>query len=328
MPVVDQFNDPAFGTLYQQVQRMPGLEAFVKDASVESREAEALPASAFAWPEERRFPIHTPEHAALSYAYSKVASVLPATVTSSIQEALDVYGVKPDVFTETKTAAVEDTDYLLPDLHLFRVKTAADVRHAQNELLREITKLDLDHRAMACANLVKAAGAHDVELNPAMLKFAGFVVSSTLRTRSWLEARALIAPNEIHRMGYQKLADGLKTAADESVDREGLLKLASTIAILDEQSGLDRHYDRRLPDALQTVFNTEKRAASSVDVCGTMVPSKDLARLPASFWEDLGGRELSDEIAPGGVVDASKMATVVDTLPLDLKLVLKRQLRV
>jgi len=54
----------------------------------------------------------------------------------------------------------------------------------------------------------------------------------------------------------------------------------------------------------------------------------DLQRLTvkeayAAYFKEPTG----DEIAPGGVVDQSKLATVVDTLPLDLKMQLKAHCR-
>lgn len=327
MPPVDQFSDPAFGVLFRQVSQMPGLEAFVKTASVDTSEASTLPASAFAWPYERRFPIHTPEHAALSFAYAKVAGELPLFVHTNIDAALTVYKIPPTTFDTVKTAAEVDDQYLLPDLKLFPVKTAAETTRAQHSLLRDITKLDLENRALACANLVKVADAQKVELHPDVLKFAGFVVSSTKLTHKWLEARVQAAPTSLYKQAYQTLADGLKTLPIESKDRPGLLKLAAAIAELDQASGVDRHYDRKLPDALQTVFNTTKEASSTIDICGSMIPMSKLSALPASFWTDLGGSELSDEIAPGGVVDHAKLATVLETLPLDLKVILKSQMR-
>lgn len=331
MNVVDQYSDPAYGTLLKQVSRMPGLEEFVKSASLESKEAEELPESAFAWPEARKFPVHTPEHAALSYAYAKVASVLPAGVETRIKQALEVYGVPEALFEETKVAAAIDSedDFLIPDLKLFRVKSAAEVKQAEQKLLANLSKLDLEHRAIACGNLVKKADEHQVQLHPAVMKLAGFVVSSTKMAQDYLEARVNALPEsaKTYKLAYQTLADGLKGRGAELRNRDGLLKLAGAIADLDEQSGLDRHYDRRLPDALQTVFNTEKIASETVDLGGVMVPTSKLASLPASFWEDLGGAELSNELAPGGHVDQSKLATVLETLPLDLKLILRKHLR-
>lgn len=330
MATVDQFSDPAFGTLFRQVKLMPGLEAFVKQAAVEPDEVASLPDTAFAWPAERKFPIHTPEHAALSFAYSKVASVLPAEVRTNIQKALDVYEVPANVFTEQEVKiASEDDEYLVPSMKLFHVKTAEQCKRAQDTLVSALSRLDLETRAIACGNLVKRADDLKVELRPEVLQLAGLVVSSTKQAMDWLEARAnqLPASDTIHKTAYLSLADGLKKGPAERGDRKGLLKFASAIAELDEKSGLDKHYDRRLPDALRTVFNTEKQASQSVDVNGTYISLAKLAALPASFWEDLGGKELSDEIAPGGTVDRSKLATIIDTLPLDLKIVLKNQCR-
>ena len=329
--VVDQYSDPSFGFLVRQVKAMPEIESFVKNASIEAGETDNLPDTAFAWPDQRKFPIHSAEHATLSYAYSKLASDIPAEVESNLKNALEVYDVPLNIFntTEKVAAALTDDAYLLPDMKLFPVTDAASVKYAEQRVLSQITKLSLENRATVCGNLVKKADHFKVELHPEVLKLAGFVVSSTAQVRDWLYARSEALPVEKHlyKAAYEALADGLKGRPAESADRPGLLKLASTIAELDAQAGLERHYDRKLPDPLQTVFNTHKVASEMVDLNGTMVPLKKLAALPASFWEDLGGRELSDELCPGGQMDSSKLAMIVDTLPLDLKVILKSQLR-
>lgn len=330
MGIVDQFSDPAFGTLYRQIAQMPALEAFVKQASIDAEDNANLPDGAFAWPAERKFPIHTPEHAALSYAYVKVASAVPAEVLETVQKALSIYGVPDTTFAPAveKVAAVDDA-YVLPEFKFLPLRTVEQVKLAQDRLLQEIPKLDLEHRALACANLVKKADEMKVTLCPEVLQFAGFVVSSTKTAVEWLEARANRVGDiaKEAKLAYQTLADGLKSMPEESSDRGGLLKLATVIATLDEQTGLDKHYDRKLPDALRTVFNTEKEAGNSVDLGGTFVPLSKIAHLPASFWSDLGGPELGNEIAPGGVVDQAKLATIVNTLPLDLKIVLRSYAR-
>ena len=324
---IDQYNDPAFGTLIKQLDRMPNLEATVKTASVDSAEAKNLPDSAFAWASERKFPIHTPEHAALSYAYFKCASErMPPEVEQELNKALAVYGIEPKTF-EVKTAAAAEPEYLLPDLKLLPVKTAADVEYAQRKLVEALPRLDLEHRATACANLVKHAEALSVTLHPEVQKLAGFVVSSTRVAAEWLDARASVATDTTHQQAYTKLAAELRKGPEELADRGGLLKLANAIGELDVKAGLEKHYDRRLPDALRTVFNTEKLAAGSLNIAGAMIPVTKLASLPVSFWQDLGGDELSREIAPNGSVDSEKLATVVETLPLDLKTIIRKQLR-
>ena len=329
MTVVDQNSDTAFGVLYRQITRMPALETFLKQASIEPEEAHTLAKTAFAWPDERKFPIHTPAQAALSYAYAKTAEHLPSGVMSRITQALEVFAVPETTFTEQTEKIAADDVYVLPEFKYLPVHTEIQVKMAQDQLVRELSKLDLEHRATACANLVKRADELKVALRPEIMKLAGLVVSSTKYAREWIEARAakLPADDVLHKTAYLSLADGLGSMPEEVSDRAGLLKLAATVAHLDEKTGLDKHYDRRLPDALQTVFNTDKLASASVDLGGRHVSIAKLAQLPASFWEDLGGKELSDEIAPGGVVDQSKLATIVDTLPLDLKTILRAQCR-
>ena len=328
--VIDQFSDPALGILVKHLHEMPALEAFVKTAEMDSNVAAALPNTAFAWPDERKFPIHTPEHAALSYAYtSKTAGIVPPFVEDAIKQALEVYGVPESVFERVKEAAEEPSAYLLPERRLFAVKTAEDVEHAQSSLVDQMEKLPLEDRATACSNLVKIAKVTNTTLHPRVMKLAGFVVSDTHKVRTWLEARAEACDttHTSEKVAYQALADGLHRAPAESADREGLIKLASAIAQLDESAGLVRHYDRKLPDPLQTVFNTEKTAAGTIDVDGKLCSLSKLAAMPLSFWEDLGGKEMVDEIAPGGVMNNQKLAEVIATLPLDLKRTLKAQAR-
>lgn len=331
MPIVDQFNDPAFGVLYRQVSRMPALEGFVKEASVDAAEHRSLPDTAFAWPDERKYPIHTPEHAALSYAYAKVAAELPGHVMESLKTALSVYQIPESTFEEHETKVASDvtSQYVLPEFKYLPVNSPDQVKAAQDTFISDLQKLDVERRALAASNLVKQADAHKVELSPEVLKLAGLVVSDTKVAADWLYARAdqLKSEQAAYKTAYVTLADSLVAKNKEHGDRHDLMKVANAIAALDEKTGLDKHYDRKLPDALRTVFNTTKVASESVEVAGTYIPVSKLAKLPPSFWEDLGGEELRKEIAPGGKVDPSKVVQVVETLPLDLKTVLKSQVR-
>lgn len=326
--IVDQFNDPAYGTLYRQTQVMPGLGEFVKESSIsiDAREAEALPKTAFAWPQERRFPIHTADHAALSYAYAKTAGSLPLPVKEALENAIDLYEIDRSIYEipreKEASEKTDSSDFLLPDHRLFPARNAGELKIAQERLLGQLSRLDLESRATACGNLVKKAQEHGVGLHPEVLKLAGMVTSTTRSLRDWLEARASVADNPLYKTAYRKLSDGLREAPPESKDRAGLLKLASTIGKLDREAGLERYYDRKLPDPLRTVFNTEKRASTAVDLDGTLVPLEALEALPPDFWASLVGDEMAQELE----ADPSALQAIVETLPLDLKIVLKSQL--
>jgi len=325
----DQLHDPALGHLMQIFKAMPELEGFVKQASMDASEVDTLPETCFAWPSERRFPLHSAEHAALSYAYMKTASEpVPPQVLEAAKKALDVFGVPEAVFDTAKVAHEEDpADWLCADLKLFSVRTAAETRVAQDRLLENYEKLDVPHRKTAAENLVKRAKEQAVPVHPHLLKVAGLTVSHVPTMRDWVLARAEAALKTEFAPAFAKLAADLGALPTESRDTAALQKLAGAIAELDARAGLERFYDRKLPDPMLTVFNTNKLAAESLDIAGAMVPLSKLAAMPATFWADLGGQELSDEVAPGGRVDPQKLATVVETLPMDLKVVLRAQLR-
>jgi hypothetical protein len=326
MAFVDQFNDPAYGVMVRQLTRMPGLEEFVKEASLDdmARDSDKLPDRCFAWPEERRYPIHTEKHAALSYGYILAEASVPEYVKKAAKEALDVFNVPESIFA-VSTEKVASEQFLLPEDRLFPVNTPTQVKTAQSVFIENLSKLNVERRVEAAVNLVKVASETGVVVNPIVQKTAGLTVCDTRQARSWISARVEAAKEPVYKLAYQALSDGLATQPRESADRNGLIKMAQVLGDLDEKAGLVKFYDRKLPDPLQTLFNTEKTAAACVDLCGKLVPVTKLAALPASFWADLGGQELADEICPGGACDSSKLAAVVDTLPLDLKTVLKSQ---
>src|SRR5262249_7012522 len=97
---------------------------------------------------------------------------------------------------------------------------------------------------------------------------------------------------------------------------------------LDRKAGLERHYDRRLLDPLLTVFNTEKVAGPGVQLGGKFVPLTRLASYPATFYGDVLGDDIIREASDGrGGVDAHKLATILETLPRDMKMMLAQHIR-
>ena len=80
MDIRDQYHDPAYGLLYHTLRERPAVAEFVKHAELNPSEADTLPDSAFAWPEQRRFPINTAENTVLSWAYREKCAAVPVEV--------------------------------------------------------------------------------------------------------------------------------------------------------------------------------------------------------------------------------------------------------
>jgi hypothetical protein len=102
--------------------------------------------------------------------------------------------------------------------------------------------------------------------------------------------------------------------------------LAQLISDLDQRAGLTPYYGKKLPDPIQTVFNTDKLPRNFVKVGSALQNTALLQSLPLSFWEDTLGPDIAKEIAPTGTVDMTMLAQILPTLPADLKAALETQL--
>lgn len=329
MKIVDQLRDPTLATLIRLVEGRPKIAAAVGDADIEPNELEALPDHAFAWPEERAFPVHSREHTILSRVYRENLASVPIYVDRALKEACAVYEIDETLFTREKQAAPVNNpdDYLLPDFMRLSVRSADQVKHAEMVLLDGYQKLDTEHRAMACSRLLEKAAHFGVTLNPLMHKLAGFTITSTAVLKDWLEARKEAAP-VAYKEAFQKLANATKTQPKEIRDRATQVKLAEVISELDKKAGLRKHYDKRLPDPMQTVFNTTKVAGQGVDLNGRFVPMARLASYPATFYGDILGEDLVREAGDGrGGMDPHKLAAILETLPRDMKGMLSQNMR-
>lgn len=325
---VDQYHDTAYATLRKTMEAMPELHSFVKSASIEVEDLEKLSATSFAWPEERLYPIHTPEHAALSYAYCKTASLaVPDDVEGRINKALDVFNVPRNIFDTVKVASDDSEDlYAFPEQRRWRIKTATELKKAEHTLETMSKFMPLDVKTTAAAQMVKRAHDLGIEPNAYTIKTAGLTKSNRDNMREWIEARAMATKDATDQKAYRSLSEKLAAAPKIIDDRDGLIKIAKLLSDIDKASGVDKFYGKSLPDPVHTVFNGEKLSASSVDLGGVQVPIEKLMALPPSFWTDLAGEDIAAEIGDGGMVDPEKLAVIVETLPLDLKTVIRTQL--
>lgn len=327
--VVDQFSDSSFRVLAERIREVPEFEPLIKSAHLNMEEHAALPSSAFAWSDQRMFPLHTPEQAALSYLYaSEKTAGVPSEVIEALENALDLYGVKVPARREKVAAAqeVSPDEYLLPERRRWRVTDAATVKMAEEALRAHKGDLALEERVEAAERLIKKAGVYGVKVAGDVYQTAGRVVSDLETVRHWVESRAAHAPEDV-ASAYTKLANDLSRVAPVSGDRDALLKLAGALAELDKAAGFDASPSARFYDPLSTVFNTEKRAEQTIELAGRNVSLSKLAALPETMYADCFGDDVLPEIKTGAALDAEKIAAVIPTMPSDLLSVFSRQIR-
>lgn len=327
--VIDQSNDAGFAVLRTIVERFPGLKEFSKSANLDPSEFEKLSSDSFAWPGERRFPIHTPQHTAISIGYSKVARQLPKDVHTILEKAASLHNVKSEVFEEAeleKTAA--PVDYLLQEKKRFKVACADDIPKVEEAYHTKYAQLSIEDRAEAGMRLVKLAEQHDVSLSPSTQKLAGFTMTSTRVFKDWMNAREEAARRQQSPLAsaFTKLANSYTNTEPFIDNREDQIKLARLVHDLDERAGLTGHYGRKLPTPIETVFNTDLQRKDFVKISSALMNKALLQSLPLSFWEDTLGADIAKEIAPEGEVNMETLEQILPTLPADLKTALETQL--
>lgn len=327
--IIDQTNDPGFSNLRVLVEKFPVLREMSKTASLDPQEFESLPDSAFAWPARRQFPVHNREHVALSLGYCKTASAIPSDVRNSLLRAAEIHGIDTSIFNNPQVEKTASNEmWLLPEKKRFRVAAPEDVKVAEKVLHEKYASLMVEDRAEAFLNLKKAAEEFHVKLSPSTEKLAGFTVTSTEQFRTWVSAREEAAKKlgSALSSAYEKLASAYEGTQPYIIDRPSQIKLAQLVHTLDKQAGLTKYYGKKLPDPIQTVFNTTKLASDMVNIGGATFDLDKLTNLPLTFWEDALGADVAKEVAPSGAVDPMLLKQIIPTLPSDLKVSLGRQL--
>lgn len=329
---IDQTSDAGYSTLRLVVEHFPKVFEFSKTANLKADEFTALPSEAFADPVARRYPIHTPEQTAISIGYAKLASELPRHVAENLRKAAELHNVDDTLFAEdaTKVAQEIPDSYLLPEKKRFKITGAQDVKVAESVYLEKYAQFSIEDRSEMGMRLVKYAEEHRVTLQPSTQKLAGFTMTSTRIFKDWVEARreAALKLGSVMSPAFAELAENFKGVEPFISNRQDQLKLASLVHNLDKQAGLTQYYGRRLPDPLQTVFNTELRSKDFTKVGASLHNIHVLKSLPLTFWQDALGDDIAAEIAPDGELDPELLEQVLPTLPDDLKAALDTQLSV
>jgi len=329
--IIDQSHDPSYKQLFTLIQAFPQIEPYIKTAQVDEPEEDVkLANSAFAWRERRLFRIDKPEQAALSRLYMQKQAGIPDEVTKRCDAALDLYGIELDFGTEKTAAAPDDAEYLLPGIKRFRVRNAGEVKLAATALLYHCHSMSPEMRATAAVNLVKKANQHNIELSMPIYKLAGATMCNPNTLHDWIGARAEATEDPDIKQAFAKLAEATRNseiACQEFLnDREDLIKLAGSISELDEAAGLQKHYDKRLPDPMLTVFNTEKISEEMLNLAGRSVELSKLLSIDPDTYRNVFGDDLANEFIEDDDIDVAQLKIILPTVPLDLQRTLAAQM--
>ena len=330
MRVIDITNDPGFSGLKVVVSQFPQVGELCKTAELSRDEFENLPNDSFAWPEERRFPVHTKEHTALSVGYAKLAEYrIPEDARKNLEWAAKAYGLSEDLYQQNGQVKEAEGVYLHQEKKRFRVRGPEDVKQAEYALHERVRELSVPEKAHVFSNLNKVAEYYGIELEPLSRAYGGAVVTDVATLRDLLEVRGDYAEKVASPIAetYREMAKSFEGVDGFIANRELQTKLAAVLDEADRRTGFDTRYSKRFPDPILSVFNTDKTAEERVNVAGVPLAVERLKSIPLTFWQDALGPDIVREVAPNGELDVELLKQVLPTLPSDMNASIAPQLR-
>lgn len=334
---LDQQSDYSNKDLFKYL-RGRELPEYVKEAEWDDHETLAeLPKTAFADPDRRAFPLNTPERIFISNAYfvnrkeaieKEFSTAYAAKIEQCIKNAAEILGVDSDIeaynkVTTEKKAADYAERYLLEakigeqTANLFVVKTAADLKKAADELVRQINNIPYEWRRPMAENAVKFAQELGVdELPDIVCKYAGMFYPDLEKVRTELWRRSTKLANEKNIELYQKVAeDAVNMSSPEEV-----FKIAEICYYTEKEEGLSDKpkVAALLGDPVDRFFSIDiQKVASILDVIeagGSKYHLTDLQKISADKYEEAFGFEIDPS-------DREKLAEILPTMPRsDVKL--------
>lgn len=348
MKILDQSGDSNGQKLYRIVQSFTAPDHIKSASSEQIYAGDELPATCFADPAARQFPIHTKEAAWVSYAFllnshEELTKESFEQLDRRLKEAGELYGIRDELEAMQqefdKQASLPDVGLLDEDFALawempngdkerrFPLRNAVEVKEAAAYL--EKYRDDLPYkvrRQMAERILDKAADySADIKHKRQFLeKQAGLGWCSAEDTSKLLQERSeqlgSLYPDISEQFSKSAAACLEDKANARDIGRLG--KLACLISDIDRSYGLDRKYGagvRRPEDVLFAI--TIKSATDYLDehcstTSGCIYKVADFARLPLDTVRTVFGDDMAAAVSDGDLLlSPTKLAEQAHALP-------------
>jgi len=342
--VLDPSDDRNRSELVKLAQRYD-LPKFVKEANLDiTMEPGNIAVTAYADPVRKKFACHSPAATWLSAAYFHEKSAEyhikdRERICERLEKFADYFAIRPAYDYIVKRAEELRGSDQLPDSsyayvwqdkrgnkeRFYPLDTAANVKVAAEWLLKERDAIPFHDRNVIANKILEKAASRGAKLGNDLTDFvekqAGRGIPDPPELQTMLERRAQLAPKQAHRDAIMKLASVVRSTPRVAMQPNELVKLASTVEMIDHTIGLRGKYTELLPRPEDVIFKvTYTKAASDMEqLCalqtGSIYDKSQLAKLAREDVESLFGSDFANEVCTGLDVDAEKLATVAHTLP-------------
>lgn len=329
-------------TKYSQRYDFP---QFVKSADLDSTmDPGEIAVTAYADPVNKKYACHSAAATWLSsvYFHEKSAEYHPkqqSKICERLERFADYFGIRPAYNAVAKRAndlrqndQMPDSSYAYvwqsKDGHKERyypMTSALQVKVAAEWLYENQDKIPFADRNVIGTRIYEKAAHYGAGIGEALTDFiekqAGRGIPDPPELYTMLERRSKLAKKAEHREAIIKLADTVRNTPRVALQPNELVKLATTVDLIDYAIGLKGKYTDLLPRPEDVIFKVTytKAASDHGKLCtlqtGSVYDKSQLAKLAREDVVDLFGNDFANEVCTGFEIDPEKIAEVANTLP-------------
>jgi len=301
MYAIDIYSDPNQETLVKIAQELPGtIDRISMVGEIELDDRDDLSENAFAWPEEKMYPIYTKEAALLSSVYLEAADV-PEHVKTNCEEACRAFDFGVEIGRLEKTASEESldpSDYVLPNREKLPIVDAETYATSERLFLDNLDDFSFDEMVVGARQLVKKASDMNIDSNSDLSRIA---LTGQLNVD---KARALSMDrySETADPSYLSVAESLSGRSYSSIE-----KIAEWVVDMNDLDDTNGIHSSTLFSAMDPL---EKQAA--IILGNEEVSFEKIAQIEYSDWLEVMDSEIVDYLYEDETLSLEKVAEIID----------------
>jgi len=301
MHVVDIYTDLNQETLVKIAQDTPALASrlsLMDEINLDDKDS--LSDQAFAWPEERMYPVYTKEAALLSSVYLEEADV-PQHVIDNCVDACSAFDVAIEIGSIEKVASEDSlnpSDFVLPGRQKLPVVDEETYATSEDIFINNLHDFSLSEKVVGARQLVKKASEMNIAHRDELTQLS---LNGQLNVE---RAQQLSMDRYSATADDQYLFVGEKLAGQRYSGIEKIAEWIVDMSALDEENGIDD--SNALFGAMDSM---EKVAALMIDE--EEIPLEKIAQIDEGEWSDILDRETVGFLFENGTLEYEKLASML-----------------
>jgi hypothetical protein len=300
--------------------------------------------TAYADPVQKKYACHNAAATWLSavYFHEKAAEYHPkqqARICERLTRFADYFGIRPEYDKIVKRAEDLRGSDQLPDSsyayvwqgkdgskeRYYPLTNSVQVKAAAEWLFANRDRIPFADRNVIATKILEKAAAFNANPGEELITFIERQVGrgwpDKAELQSALDYRVKLARTEEQRTAITKLAQALQNTPPLALQQPELVKLATTLDMVDYSIGLKGKYTELLQRPEDVIFRQTytKTAAEHSRLCnlttGNVYSKTQLAKLAREDMVNLFGPDFASEVCTGFEINPEKLAAVAHTLP-------------